>query len=846
MFASILLTALAQAAAAPSSDPAIPTPLSVLGKEPGSDFYLASYDESLTYFRALDAASDAITLRHVGRTTYGLEWYMALISSPQNLARLDAIIATSERLARAIDLDDTAARTLARTTPAVVHIDAGLHSNETACAQHVIPLAYELVAARGDATIDRIRNEVVLALWFSTNPDGQNMMAEWYRQNLGTSYETSPLPWLYQKYVGHDNNRDGYMLNTIESQVLTRTVHQLWPVVFYNHHQPAPFPARIWIPPFAEPVSGNVHPLMWRWVNVFGTQMAARLDEHEMPGAIHRGNGFDDWYPGFIDHVNSYKNTVSFLTETAATPYATPKYFEVSDFPSEKRGLRTESLYASPWKGGWWRLKDAMAYMHQASLSVLDTAARYRENLLYNRYQAGRDQIRRFREAPPYAYIVPAKQHDTSAARTLVGKLMQHGIVVDRATKPFRANGREYAAGDIVIRCDQAFGALVKELFEAQRYPEIKEGDKLDLPYDVAGWTLPLQFHVTAHALAQPPTPEMLANLETIDASPFAAGVAHGDGPRWKISRRQNAAARALNELFAAGAAVFATNDPFDCGGVAERGTLIVDNLPKQTFEPILAAAGIDAESIAELPPNLRGLKAPRIGVYHPWRASMDEGWTRWMLEEFAFPHTLVTNDEVLAGDLRAHYDSIVIADIGTDTIRDGFAIGAVPPRYVGGLGDAGVDELRRFVAAGGTLVTFNDAARFAVKAFALPVKDVGADLKQEDFFCSGSLLLTEIAAADHPLAAGMPPEPAIMFAGSPIFETQEGFAGKVILQFPKDRALLLSGFLRGGDKLAGKPALLEVPYKDGRVILFGFRPQWRGQPFGTFKLVFNSLFAAR
>jgi hypothetical protein len=381
----------------------VPTPESVLGHKPGDDFYLASYDESLGYFQKLARTSDKLKLVQVGKTTEGRDWYVALISSARNLADLDKYKDTAKRLALVKGLTDEQAHTLAHNGKVIVHIDAGLHSTEVAPAQMTIQLAYNLVTA-SDPDTTAILDNVILLLWFSINPDGQNMVAKWYRGNLGTPYEVSAMPGLFQEYIGHDNNRDGYMNNMIESQVITRTELEYYPQVNYDHHQTAPFPARIWIPPFGDPVSLNPHPLMYRWVNVFGTAMAAWLDEHDMPGAMHRGR-YDDWYPGFVDHVNNFRNTVSFLTETALYEYATPHFYTTSDFPAQSQDLRTEVYYSSPWRGGWWRLGDAVRYTLGASMAVLDTAAKNREELLFDRYRAGRDVIARFTKDPPYAYI---------------------------------------------------------------------------------------------------------------------------------------------------------------------------------------------------------------------------------------------------------------------------------------------------------------------------------------------------------------------------------------------------------------------------------------------------------
>ena len=372
---------------------AVPTPESVLGKKPGDDFFLASYDESLAYFEQLDAASDRIELVRVGTTSFGADWQLAVISSAENLANLERIREIAWRLAHPEGLTDDEALALAQEGKAVVHIDTGLHATEVAHAQHAIQLAYDLVTADGDSEIEAILDEVVLLLWFSINPDGQNMVVDWYRQNLGTPFEVAPMTRLYQKYVGHDNNRDGYMLNTHESRVTTRVIREWEPQILYNHHQTAPFPTRIWIPPFAEPISPHVHPLMWRTVNLIGMAMAQALEERGQEGAMHMGTAFDNWYPGFMDHANNFHNVAAFLTETGLYRYATPHFYTVADFPDREKNLRPQSLYASPWQGGWWRLRDAVEYMLTASISVLDVAAKYKQDLLFNRYQAGRDVI---------------------------------------------------------------------------------------------------------------------------------------------------------------------------------------------------------------------------------------------------------------------------------------------------------------------------------------------------------------------------------------------------------------------------------------------------------------------
>ena len=855
----------------------VPTPESVLGHKPGDDFYLASYDDSLGYFQKLAKATDKLKLVHVGKTTQGRDWYIAIISTARNLADLDKYKDTAKRLALVKGLTDEQAHTLAHNGKVIVHIDGGLHATEVAPAQMTIQLAYNLVTA-SDPETAAILDNVILLLWFSINPDGQNMVAKWYRGNVGTPYEVSSMPGLFQEYIGHDNNRDGYMNNMVESQVITRAALEYYPNVNYNQHQTAPFPARIWIPPFGDPVSLNPHPLMYRWVNVFGTAMAAWLDEHDMPGAMHRGR-FDDWYPGFVDHVNNFRNTVSFLTETALYQYATPHFYTTNDFPAQSQELRSEIFYSSPWRGGWWRLGDAVRYTLGASMAVLDTAARNREDLLFDRYRAGRDVIAHFTKDPPYAYVIPREQRDTPTAATLVEKLLIDGIEVHQATHEFTANGSTYKEGDWVVLMDQPFAALVKELFDIQKYPQLPgmpataapaaggrggggaaapvaapaaaagggrggggrgatAGGALAggaapaaatvTPYDVTGWTLPIQMGVEIVAVSQPVSDATRRTLHKIERVEPIQGKVEGAGPVFAFSHNSNAALRAVNEILAAGGTVsFGKSD----------GAIYATDAAA-----ILKKEGVDARSVAEAP-EAWPVKKPRIGIYQPWSGNIDEGWTRWILEQFHFPFTVLHNPDVRDGHLRDQYDTIVIAEMATRQILDGMRAGTVPGQYAGGIGEEGAQALRDFVTAGGTLVTLGNAASFAIEQFNLPVVNALAGLRQDQFFCSGSLLRVEISDPKHPLVAGLPLMPAVMFERNQAFDTRPAFRGKVLASYVKDRNPLVSGYLLGADAIQGKAAALDANYGSGHIVILGFRPQWRGQSHGTYKFLFNALY---
>jgi Zinc carboxypeptidase len=846
---SISLAPAAKSQVVPTTNPspAVPTPESVLGHKPGDDFYLANYNESRDYFHKLAASSNRIKLINVGKTTRGLDWEIAIISSPENLAALDKYKDIERKLADGRGLTPDEAHTLAHQGKAIVHIDGGLHSTEVAGAQQSIVLAYKLVSSQNDPEVDAILNNVILMLWPTLNPDGQNEVVAWYRQNVGTPFEVSPLPDLWQEYVGHDNNRDGYMNNMVESQDVTRAELEWDPVIFYCHHQTAPFPTRIFIPPFVEPISSNIHPLMARWLNALGTNIAVYLDEHGMPGAVNRV-GFDNWYPGFLDFTHIFRNSISFFTETALFRYATPRFYPVDEFPHDQRSLRSEVFYSSPWRGGWWRLRDAVNYMEGASMAVLDTAAKYHEEFLFNRYQAAADNVKKFTNEPPYAYVVPLEQRDLYEAATLVQKMMINGIEVQQATKPFHANGREYATGTWVILMDQPFSPLVKELFDAQHYPDLREtpSSPPKLPYDVTGWTLPMQMGVLVAPVLEPVNATERAALKKVDQYAPPAGAFDGTGGTFVLSRRSNASYKALNAILDAGGRVsIATSDTETPDG-SESGAMIVSNIDRDKLKKATADDSLKLKSIAAAPKDAVAIKKARVGLYRSWVANIDEGWTRWILENYGFAPITVRNGDIQAGNLRDHFDTIILPDQAADRIRSGFGPGVVPGMYTGGIGEAGTIALREFVRAGGSLITFNNASIFAIEDLGLPVKNILSGVKDEDFFCSGCLLRVEIQDTGASAVWGLPHDPIVMFERGPAFETKEGFRGRILAAYPKDQSPLMSGYLLHPEKIQGKAAAIEVQYGKGRVYLLGFRPQWRAQSHGTYKFFFNAIYESQ
>ena len=871
LFLSLALTV----SPAAQSRASVPSPDTVFGFAPGADYKLANYEQSVNYFKKLAASSRYIKLLEAGKTTQGRTMYFALISSPENLARLERYREIWQRLAHPEGLTDAAAEQLAREGKALVHIDGGLHSTEVAGPQHTPLLAYDILRNVTDPHTKAILDEVVLMLWPTINPDGQQMVADWYMKNVGTPYELSGLPMLYQEYVGHDNNRDAYMLNMIESRVMEHTWRQWEPQIVYVHHQSGPFPTRIWLPPFSEPVGTEAPYVIAREINMIGMAIAKGLDEKGQVGATHMGTAFDAWYPGYIDYAPVFKNIAAFWTETALYQYATPHEYSLKDFPENMRDLRVRSLYSSPWPPGWWRLRDAVDYMETASMAVLEFAAKYKESLLLDRYKAGRDQIARGKKEAPYAYVIPQEQRDRVAPVELLRRLAFGGVRVFQLTDAATIDGTAYPAGTWVVPADQEFAAMAREVLDLQKYPDLRQypGGPPERPYDAAGWTLPLQMGVKVVAASTALSNEARASMKLlgpaaydsrrttpynsspVDAAPFdsvpgsgfdtsAAAVAvvpppgklTGSGPLLSLDPAQNNSFRALNRAWKAGADVqFAS------------GRYIVANLSDAQQSELVRTLALAAERTA-----LTGapLKKPRIGVFQPWTASMDEGWTRWLLEQYGFDFVALHPAD-LKTSLTGRVDVIVIADDARIPIEGGTGRGgrggaprAVRPEYADTLN---ADELRGFeqyVRGGGTVVCLNNASLFLIQQFKLPVRNVVAGLRPEEFFLRGTIV--EVATEpSHQVMAGMPDKAAVFADSSPVFETLEGFKGQVLARYQEAGSPLLSGYLIGEKYLNGKAAALDVGLDAGHVILLGFRPEWRDQSFGTFRVLFNALLSA-
>ena len=854
-----LLAALLPLTTAHGAAARLPTPASVLGFEPCADFKLATAEAIDGYLRALDDASDRLTLVEIGRSVEGRPLRLAIISSAENLSRLDRHRDIAASLARAerdgVPLSEDDAREMAGDGRAIVWVDFGLHSSEVAHAQAAPLFVWRMVSGETDG-IRRIRDDVILLVMPNMNPDGTTQVAEWYRRHVGTPYERAPLPELYHRYTGHDNNRDWFMLTQPESQAVARQLYHVWfPQIVHNQHQEAPFPARIFVPPFADPVNPNIPPLVVRGVNIVGDAITRRLEQEGKVGAVSRLQ-FDAWWNGGMRTAPYFHNMIGILTETAHAS-ASPATYDASKFPDAfANGVSTREpsmYYPSPYRGGRWTQRDSCEYMLTASMAVVDLASRRREEWLFDIYRMASDQIR---AGAGETFLVPPSQWDPPTAVALVNTLRRGGVEVEEALEPFTASGASYPAGTFVIHGAQPFRAYVRDLLRPQRYPDLRRSPDVppERPYDITGWTLPLQMGVRVDQIAasvnvRSRPVDVATWTAPRDASLDAAAVL-------AIDARVNNAYRLVNALLSAGVAVERLAEPLATGGETwPAGTFVVAaaDVSRPIVDRAISADGVIVRGLAATPGGRRvTLRQPRVGLYRPWGGNMDEGWTRYVFEQFGFPYETLRNADIRAGQLRQRVDVVVLADQSYASLLRGLSPATMPEPYAGGLGTEGVAELHDFVSGGGTLVTLDSASELPLTAFDIRVVNLVAGTRSHEFYVPGSILRLEVDTS-HPLAWGVPAEVSAFFAHGMAFGPAGPFArhespawggeSRVVASYASER-LLQSGWELGGDRLRGRAALLEVRVGAGRVMLVGFRPQHRAQPHATFKFLFNALLA--
>jgi hypothetical protein len=857
----------------------ITSPESAFGFKPGTDRKLADWAELTAYFKKLSTESDRVRYEEVGKTTEGRPFIALTISAPENLAHLAHYQEIQRKLADPRTTSTEEAQQLVAEGKTVLIVTCNIHSTEIASSQSASEFAYQL--ATGDTSrIRSILHNVIIVLVPSLNPDGQQLVVDWYKKYLGTPYEGNSPVVLWHHYVGHDDNRDWATFTQVETRLAVKLINQWHPQILYDLHQQGADAARIYLPPFVDPFDPNVDPILISSMNALGMNTALEISQTGKQGVLSYGV-YDFWSPlrDYIGHHNGLR----ILTESASVNIASP-----INIPLDKlsKGIGYDGKVASwnfpnPWKGGTWRLGDIVAYQLDAFFSIANNAADNRERYLNNFYQVGVRAVTR--KEGPSAYVIPAEQVDPATTARLINILRTGDVEVQKTTTDFDADGKHYSSGSYVVQLAQPYGGFAKTLLEVQHYPNIPEypGGPLQRPYDVTAQTLPLLFGVTA----VPVTEKITVAASKVDVAKPGAGhfEKSSNGNGYLIADNTNSSLYALFALLAKDVQAYRLTGPG-----YEPGTIYV---PQQD--------GIDAklETVAEkFPIEIRTATAtptgtalqvrlPRIGLYQSWVASMDEGWTRWIFDQNEVPYTRLVDADIRKGDLNQRFDVILIPDNSASAIssgRRGFggesaptpAPGAeagggrrrasgtaapateatakapaasdegtpepqTPPEFKGGLGEDGLASLKAFTEAGGTIVTLNKASELYIGKDSGRVDNALDGIDKKGFYIPGSILQVDVDPSD-PIAFGSTPTVPIFYENGPLFKVN-GNAHSVAY-FTSDKPLL-SGWILGGQYLKGTSVIAEEPVGKGRIVLFGFRPQYRAQSEVTYKFLFNAFF---
>jgi hypothetical protein len=837
----LLLFAIASQVALAASAKHITSPEEAFGFTPGTDRKLADWTQLTAYFEKIATESDRIRYAELGKTTEGRPFIAVTISAPENLAHIERYQEIQRKLADPRTTTPDQAKQLIAEGKTVLVVTCNIHSTEIASSQTATEFAYRL--ATGDTPeIRSILHNVIIVLVPSLNPDGQQLVVDWYKKYLGTPYEgTSPVV-LWHHYVGHDDNRDWSSFTQIETRLAVEKVINPWhPQILYDLHQMGSNGPRIYLPPWVDPVDPNVDPLLVESMNALGTNTALDVAQTGKQGVLVHGV-YDFWSP-LRDYI-ALHNGLRVLTESASVNIASPITIP---FDKLDRGIGYDAKVATwnfpdPWKGGLWRLSDIVDYQIDAFFSIANNAAVYRERYLNNFYQIGLRAINQ--PSGPFAYVIPAEQTDPATTARLINTLRTGAVEVEKADAAFDADGQHYSRGSYIVRLAQPYGGFAKTLLEIQHYPNIPQypGGPLQRPYDVTAQTLPLLFGVKAVAVDNKFTVE----TSNVDVAKTTPGRFERDssGHGYLIADNTNSSLYALFALLKDGVKVYRLT-----GIGVEPGTIYIPQ--QESVDAKLATTAekfpIDIRSASEaVQGNALLVHLPRIGLYQSWVPSMDEGWTRWIFDQNGIPYTRVVDADLRKSDLHDRFDVLILPDNGPRAItsgRQGFgeensSTPETPPEFRGGLGDAGLASLKTFTQNGGTIVTLNRASEVYAKKDSGDVTNVLEGVSNKDFYIPGSILQVSVDTS-NPIGFGSTSTVPIFFEQSPTFKVTGD--ARSIATYSSDNPLL-SGWILGGKYLKGASAIAEEPEGKGRLILFGFRPQYRAQSEVTYKLFFNAL----
>lgn len=832
------------------------TPDKFFGFQMGADRKLARWDKLVEYYKLLAQQSTRIKVVDMGPTTMGNPFLVLFISSPANLARLEQFREMNAKLSDPRGSSEAEINRLIAESKAVMVQSMGLHSSEVASSQMAAELMYDLVR-RTDDEATRIMDNVISIMIPCFNPDGEILITDWYNKYVGTEYEGVNLPVLYHKYIGHDTNRDAFQTNMAESQYAAKILFCDWtPQAYIDHHQMGAYGPRIYVPPYAEPIRPQGDPLVWREMSWYGAHIAYKEEEAGLSGVVSAAI-YSGWGHFGFHWITPFHNIAGMLTESASARLASPLFLHPDQLRGETRALpeyKAQTTFPNPWPGGWWRVRDIVERQKVAAWAALDLAARNRETVLRNAYLKAKRQTERGVAGKPAAFVITQAQHDPLTAELLVNKLLVQGVDVHQARAEFTHEGKVYGANSFVVSMAQPKMGVIRYLLGRTFYPDNSftrdnQGNPIQ-PYDMATDTMSEFMGVRVDSVDT----AVRANLVKVTAPIPRTGKAEKGRAGYLLDGRLNDSFRAVNLLFDKGIQVRRIKQAMDAG--VRPGDFVVTGGAEAVLQEIAKQTGVVFNPLAvDVTSASFEVKRLRVGMYQRYfGGNMDEGWTRWLLEQWGFPYKSLMDAEIKAGNLGANYDVIILPADRVEAMtgerraaaggaRAGLAVD-YPPEYRSGFGQEGVAALRAFVEKGGTLVTFAEAGNFPIEKFELPIRNVLANRPTKEFWCPGSTLRVNFDSL-NPLAYGMPSEGLAVFLTNnqayEILPSARNERVKRIVTFG-ERDILQSGWLLGEAALSGKAAMVSVQHGQGNVVLIGFRAQHRAQTHGTFKLIFNAL----
>jgi len=852
------------------------SPEKYFGFQLGTDRKIVRWDKIVDYFNLLDEQSDRIKVIDLGPSTEGNPVLLVIVTSIDNMKDLERLKGVNAKLDDPRRISDRQVAALPKEGKATILQMASMHPQEIGGTQMMPELIYDLLT-RTDEEAELIRENVISLFVPCANPDGNIMVCDWYYQWLGTEYEGCRLPWLDHKYCGHDNNRDAYALNLVESRYWAEIMHQDWyPQVWQDHHQMGAYSPRFLCPPYPDPMQPYCDPLTWREHAWYGAHMAYKLEEAGKTGVI---NGVQfvsrNTNAGHATIVNPH-NIAGFFTESASAKLATPVYIHSNQIKGGEGIIRNfaksgqaQGNYPHLWSGGWWHLRDIVEQQKIAAWALLDMAARNRETVLRNHCLKAKRQTERGVEGRPYAYVIPPNQHDALTTIKFIEKLLLHGIEIWKAKKEFLVNNARYPRDSYVVFLGQPKMAMIKILLGRTLYPDdefsrLPDGTPM-LPGDVATDTLSEFMGVKAIAVDT----RFDGDFDMVsDGTKLAGKLIGASETAYIFNGRLNDSYKVCNRLLEKGITVLRLDEAVILGEHRfPPGSFLVSPATdsKSVLKKMAAEYGVNLHAV-EIGPEVKShnVKQLRVGIYQRyWGGNIEQGWVEWVLEQFTFPYTVLKDVDIRQGNLGDYLDIIIMPSDSNGLISGdekelekwleekgsltGINKETFPPEYRSGLGEEGNKAIVSFVEKGGTLLAFDESCNYAIDYLKLPITNAVKDLSKKDYACGGSTL-NLIVDNHHPLGYGMPARSQILVrANSPIFSLKPSNFNErcqVVVRFPEERdpelSLLQSGWLIGEERLYGKTAMLSYRQGEGEVILIGFSPHYKGWTHATFKLLFN------